>query len=66
MTAQELDLQVVKRVHVREAVADRTAQELIVREELVLLLDRQQMLLGTLEFAANGRKYFLAQLRVRD
>ena len=62
--AQELDLQVVERVHVREAVADRATQELVIGQEVFLLFDGQQVLPRPLELAADGRKDFLAQSHI--
>jgi hypothetical protein len=66
ITFQELDLHVVERIEIGEAVTDRARQERIAFEQGLLAHDRQKCVDHALPFRAQPGKDAVAQLRVGD
>jgi hypothetical protein len=66
VTFQELDLHVVERVEIGEAVADRARQERVAFEQALLADDRQQCVDDAPPFRPQPGKDPVAQLRVGD
>ena len=64
VTLEQLDLQVVERVHVRGAQFQRLAEQGVVGQQFILFFNRQQVAAGQRPFGLNAAEYALAQLGI--
>ncbi len=66
MALEQLDLQVIERIHVGRAQLQGTAKLRVVAEKIVLFQNAQQMVACERPFATNLRKDTFAQISIAD